>query len=108
MVDRVAFVDAEFQMQAVRVADFAQHGAMQREPGLEARGVAQMLLLERRRGRGVAEPRHQVDVGEHELDQLADLAAKQLADALLDVGQALPQPDRQAVDHSSGASTIGS
>jgi predicted alpha/beta hydrolase len=53
-------------------------------------------------------PRHQVDVGEHKLDQLADLAAKQLADALLDVGQALPQPDRQAVGHSSGASTIGS
>ena len=54
---------------------------MQREAGLEARGVAQVLLLERRRGGGVANPRHQVDVGEDELDELADLAAKQLADA---------------------------
>ncbi len=103
-----ALVDAELQMQAVLVADLLQHGAMQRQPGLVARGVAQMLLLERRRRRGIAEPRHQVDIGEHQLDQLAHLAARELADALLGIRQALPHPDRQPAAHSSGASTIGS
>ncbi len=71
MVDRVALVDAEFEVQAVLVPDLAQHGAMQREAGLVARGVAQVPLLELRRRRGVAQPRHQVDVGEDELDDLS-------------------------------------
>ena len=46
MVDRVALVDAELQMQPGLAADLPEHGAVQREAALVARGIAQMLFLE--------------------------------------------------------------
>ena len=97
-IDRFALVDAEIQMQAVLVLDLAEHGAMQRVAALEARGVPQVLFFERRRRGGFANPPHQIDVGEDELDELADLPPQQLADTVLDSHQPLPHPDRQSIE----------